>query len=455
MKAGFKMVDTTTELRDKIDRPHRGPTEIIATMGRQNDYRYCVTVLTVGDMLDLVEEPDPTKPLAQNRLVEASRAHKYADYVLNNSRVTGGNWTCPPLTVRVDPNVLNPLETIQDFGDNTQIVKITVPRTVNFHILDGQHRALGFEYARARCNENVLEAAQLLSSAQKNKEPASVVAQHQKSLEDWKELHETVMASGVPITIALVDAEAGNQMFVDIATNAKGVNPDFTRVLDQREVVNRIGVHLVDHHPLLIGRVEKGQSKRMSSSNPNLVGAKTVTDMVRHVFAGTGRVSRRLNDEITARETAAISEVSEFLDGLVASFTGIKMLVNGSKKPLEFRAERFLASATMLRALAIVWHQLISKGKRPGEIEEFFKKLDPHMAFAEFQATDPVTGDPVFDDEGLPVMVRGVDPNGKLWWKTGVFLKPGSQAPSARQGDITSLTDQIVGWALNGHPGLG
>ena len=86
-------------------------------------------------------------------------------------------------------------------------------------------------------------------------------------------------------------------MFVDIADNAKGVNPDFTTNLDQRDVINRMASDLIDNHPLLKGRVELGQSSRMSAKNPNFIGAKSVADIARAVNLGvSGRVGKRVQD---------------------------------------------------------------------------------------------------------------------------------------------------------------
>ena len=45
----------------------------------------------------------------------------------------------------------------------------------------------------------------------------------------------------------------------------------------------------------------------------------------------------------------------------------------------------------------------------------------------------------------------GFDPNSKLWGPTGVFPAPGVKAPGARMGNISSLAEQMVTWALNGH----
>jgi hypothetical protein len=39
------------------------------------------------------------------------------------------------------------------------------------------------------------------------------------------------------------------QMFVDIVNNTKGVNRDFTTILDQRDVINRIAAELIEVIP--------------------------------------------------------------------------------------------------------------------------------------------------------------------------------------------------------------
>lgn len=227
------------------------------------------------------------------------------------------------------------------------------------------------------------------------------------------------------------------------------MNPDFTVVLDERSVVNRIAVDIANQHPLLKDRVETGQSKRISKNSLEFVGAKTVADIARSVFVGSGRVGKKKEADMAKAEDKYLGDVSDFLDSLVASFADLQDLTAGGVEAPELRQESVLGSSTMLRVLAIVWHELRatdgSEKQMPvGKIEEFFRELDGHMRpFAEIKDTNPTTGE-AETKYGMPL-------DNDLWMKTKAFL-PGSKAPQARQGTISSLANQMVVWARTGVP---
>jgi hypothetical protein len=158
-------------------------------------------------------------------------------------------------------------------------------------------------------------------------------------------------------------------------------------------VINRIAVDLMENHPLLIDRVEIGQSTRMSTTNPNFIGAKTVADLVRAVNIGvSGRIGKRVEDELTRNMPTAVAKVVAFLDVLVAGSPELQHLVDEEIEPVELRAENspersMIASATMLRALAGAYHDLtkppVSQGDpmalKRSEVEVFFSKLAPKL----------------------------------------------------------------------------
>jgi hypothetical protein len=117
-------------------------------------------------------------------------------------------------------------------------------------------------------------------------------------------------------------------------------------------------------HVLLKDRVEHGQRARMSKNNPNLVGAKAVADIVKGVLVGPGRVTRVKELDIAKAESASQQKVVEFLDSLLTGFSEFQDIVGGTLDPLDLREKSLLGSATMLRVLAVVWHDLRYWGDR-------------------------------------------------------------------------------------------
>jgi hypothetical protein len=203
-----------------------------------------------------------------------------------------------------------------------------------------------------------------------------------------------------------------------------------------------MAAQLIEEHPLFEDRVEHGQSSRMSAKNPNFIGAKSVADLVRSVNIGvSGRVGKRVQDELTGELPVAIERVEAFLDTLVAGFPELQAMIDKEIDPIDLREEgsdyrSMITSATMLRVLGGVYHDLTMPSKKDAveamsrsEIEVFFKSLAPKM-------------------RDIPI-----DENDSLWMPTGVFL-PGSTAPSARQGSMTALVRELARWAREGNEEL-
>jgi hypothetical protein len=197
---------------------------------------------------------------------------------------------------------------------------------------------------------------------------------------------------------------------------------------DQRDVINRLAREVATEHSLFEGRVEDGQSRSMSASNPNLIGAKNVADVVRAVHVGvTGRVGRKVDDELSRNEVVAARKVKQFLDTLLASFSELRDVVNSELTPAELRKQSMLGYGTTLRVLAGVYHELkrADEGQTPfseSEVREVFKALAPR--FSEI---------PIAEDN-------------EFWLATGAFLV-GNNAPQSSQGALRSLTDFLVKWA--------
>lgn len=414
------------------------PIEVPATRYRQGKREMYHLTVTLAQLTQLVpKRPDPDKPIEGNRRVDPKRARKFGDYVLERD-----DWVSPAIIVRVPSGEVN-FAPAHEFPDGTAwgVLKIPLHVLTEILLLDGQHRTLGTFIALDEINDRIRQLKDGVAAAEADENP-HVLGELEKQLAKAVAGRDRLNNEHISIDLAVVTTDQGKQMFVDIADNAKGVNPDFTTILDQRDVINRMAAQLIEDHPLFEGRVERGQASRMSAKNPNFIGAKSVADIARAVNLGvSGRAGKRVQDELSKEMTTAVERVETFLDILIAAFPELAAMVDGEIDPVELREENseyrsLMASATILRVLGGVYHDLMMPPKNSGleplgrsEVEEFFKTLAPKMRDIPITEEDP------------------------LWMPTGVFL-PGSTAPSARQGSMGSLVRQIVEWARDGNPVL-
>lgn len=384
----------------------------------------------------IVKRPDPDNPIEGNRKVDAGRAKKFGSYLLKHK-----DWVSPAIIVRAPSGDVT-FEGAHHFPNGTAwgVLKVPLAVLTEILLLDGQHRTLGTFLALEDVNESIRKKTDGIEAA-KNNGNSAVAKELEGGLKRLQETRNKLMEEHIAVDIALVTTDQAKQMFADINNNAKGVNPDYTTVLDQRDVINRISIDLIETHDLLKDRVELGQSKRMSSANPNLMGAKNVADIVRAVHVGVGgRIGARVEDELTKALPAAVASVTTFLDVLVAGFAELQAVVDHTLAPEALRAEAspdrtMLGSATMLRALAGVYHDLTlpkedSADPDPmtrSEIETFFRDLAPYLRHIPIDEAD------------------------SLWMSTGAFI-PGTAAPQARQGSLSALAREMVSWAREGFP---
>ena len=407
------------------------PVELPATRYRQGgrtQYHLAISVSAVTRLI--VTRPDPNRPLEGNRKVDRTRAKKFGEYMLRNT-----NWVSPGIIVRMPIGEVTfipkyPFEDTTSWG----VLQIPLDMLTEIILLDGQHRTLGIFLALDDINKKIQTQRQIISDLREQQQSLNVLADQEKRLKEFMDQRSKLNEEHISIDLVEVAPEKAKLMFADINNNAKGVNADLTTILNQRDIVNRIALQLIENHALLLDRVELGQSSRMSPSNPNLIGAKGVADIVRAVVVGTGRVGARVEDEITNNLESYRKKVEQFLDLLVAAFDELGLLIDGRLDPQEMRDQTMLGSLTMLRVLAATYYELTRKGANSSlrvlsraEVEDFFRRLAPNMRRI-----------PIANDD-------------RFWLDTKVFT-PGATAPLARQGSISSLVSTLVSWGREGIP---
>jgi len=411
---------------------HVGPRTLVATSYRQGGRTMFSLALTLQELTDILKRPNPETLIENNRRVDEKRAKKYAEYISEQT-----NWVSPAIIVRAPQGEIE-FSAAKQFPNGTAWGALTIPLQVlgDIVLLDGQHRTLGTFIALETASSAVREAHDMLAKAKRNGDIPAVINQLEKSLDRAQQMRSRLANEHISIDFALVDTDQGSQMFVDIANNAKGVNPDFTSILDQRDIVNRITTDLIEEHELLHDRVEIGQSSRMTKNNENLMGAKNVSDLVRTVLVGiNGRVGRGVASEIELNRVASVRKIESFLGALVGGIPELIEIMDGNLDPRALRdadsgSGTLIGSSTMMRVLAGVFHETVLAEPPTltvAEFEDFLRELAPRM-------------------REVPIAQ-----NNALWIGTGAFL-PDAMAPMARQGSLRQLVNALKKWSREGIP---
>lgn len=379
------------------------------TQGNRVVYDFELSLEVIPAILPV---PDPNRATPGNRRVKLTHARSFGTYVREQA-----DWVAPGLLLRA-PAIFK-FEVLKELG-GVQFGVLSVPRRArgDIKILDGQHRILGIQTALDDIALELEKQRQLQGKARGQGEP-EVEAAFKKEIDKLEGQRARFSNERLAVQIHVeTDPERYEQMFYDVAENALGITSAVKVRFDSRKVVNRT-LDAMLKHALLDSRVDLEQD-RVSGSNPNLMGAKYVVEIVRTVQVGIGgRIGKRLESELD--EGAMVQETNDYFDVLLASFPELQEVVDGSLTPEDLRKSSLLGSTTMLRVLAGVYHELRKLGREDEEIEPFFSKLAAHL-------TAPV-------------------PKGSPWLDihSPVFSE-GSTAPTARAQDLRMLTDEITGW---------
>lgn len=381
-------------------------------------------------------KPNPDQTLDANRRINLPHARSFAAYVRENEK-----WIIPPLLLRAPEGAFT-FEPRKGIG-GTEWGVLTLPRLTRhkLKIVDGQHRILGFHLAFEDLNEEQDAARGRLHTLKRRGEKAEKRQQGRQVAQISTAL-QRLGEERVAVQVVIVDAdEEYKQMFVDIANNAKGITRSVTTRFDSRQIVNRC-IDPVMEHRLLKDRVDL-QRDRILGQNENLMGAKHVADLVRTVQVGiSGRLTKQR--EATLDEAKLIDDARDFLDTLIEGFTDYLAVADNVLTPPELRQRSLLASVSMQRVLAGVYHDLlfapqtrlvrpprdpdepeairVPRSRSRGEVVRFFQGLAPHMSA------------PVREDS--------------IWLGETKQFSLGDSAPRASAQDLKELTTAIRNWAI-------
>jgi hypothetical protein len=363
------------------------------------------TRVPLADLSTILPVPDPNAVDKDNRKVDRLHAKQFGQY----------------------------LDSKQDWvAEAGAVGYLTVPWAIGgisaMHTIDGQHRVLGVAIEKRRITDAISTIDRETARRVSPEKQVKLQAEREQLIGQMNRLKAEYVGLDIYVEPDPIKAQ---QMFVDVADNAKGISSAVRARFDSYKVANRTLSDVIDH-PLLKGRVDAEQD-RMTLKNPNLMGAKHVADITRAVIAGAGaQISKRAEQTLTDGEV--IEQVKDFLDVISNAFASLAAVTEdppeverkggGLTMAQELRRTSLLGSVGMLRVLGGVFRELRT-GDNPVELDDvtaFFKRLDPHMA--------------------APVAETSI-------WRTSnanVDFEPNAAAPIMRTQNIVHLVSVITGW---------
>lgn len=397
-----------------------------ATRYKQGGRTVYALNLSPLQVISTINRPDPSQATPGNRAITLSHAQGFAKYFREHD-----SWVVPGMILRVshkfDFEELEGTEEVE--GTEFGVLSIKRQESGDIHILDGQHRILGFYLAQDGIAHDLDRARSRLAMSRRVDPDGAGVKEARKEIADLEAQRARLERERVDLTIVVEpDPAKYKQMFFDIADNAKGITGSVKARFDNRKVVNR-SLEAVLAHPLLQNRVDI-EADRIGRGSMYLMGAKHVAEIIKSVTVGLeGRVSRRQDDEW--KEADVATQATTFLDVLLAAFAPLKAVTLGQLLPDDLRNSSLVGSILMQRVLAGVYHDLRDPKQHAFSdkmVTDFFKKLAPHMSA------------PVYE--------------GSIWLEhtTGIF-DDAARAPHSRRQDLRDLKNTLVEWAID-KPGF-
>jgi hypothetical protein len=373
--------------------------------------------MTPAQIAATIKKPDHTKASEGNRKIRLPHAKAFARYVIDNE-----GWVSPGIILRA-PSIFTFAKDDAIADMQFGVVSYPARSEGDIHILDGQHRILGFHEALEMVDEMLDKTRMQLATARRVGEGEKEARQEIMRLDGVRDrLYNERISVEIQVTD---DMQTSRQMFFDIAENQLGITASVKARFDNRKVLNRALPDILDH-PLLLERVDL-EANQLSRSNPNFLTASHVAEISRVVMLGLeGRFGRRTEKELHEAEIA--KSVRSFLDMATHSFPVLRSLQAGQIDALHLRAHSMLASAVFIRVLAGVYHDLTTKrGWAAGDVEAFFAALAQHT--------------------NAPAHANSI-------WKkhapSEVFVE-GSWSPSGRRQDTKALFQAVTLWAVLGE----
>ncbi|MGH8996979.1 MAG: DNA sulfur modification protein DndB [Acidimicrobiales bacterium] len=400
-----------------------------------------------------IQKPDTTVRLSHNRAIKPSHAESFASYLIRGAEDQTRKWSVivPALSLFTSPMAIA-FEVCPDFeAGEVQFGIVRIEKSTTVQIWDGQHRTLGAYLAVESLNRIMGEALNKKAKAEAAGE-ADRAAEFDREAVETRDVRRKLGRIVIPVTIALeTNKERIAELFSDVADNAKGINATALARLDQRNVFNRVAAALYegqDEWTLLAGMIDDDNAY-VTQNNPNWTTYRDVAAVAQVAWLGYGARWTENKEEtgLAAQDGDILANAREFFGVLTEAFPEIDDVLSGTIEPSELRGggERtsLLSSSTTIKALASAFHDLkfgyqwVNTGKRS---PERLTDLDPmdsgkiSQAFAQ-----------------LPSLHSGSDKVLHRFWKSLGVIEAPYVAPTARAGNVRSMSMAIVNHAHGDH----
>lgn len=382
----------------------------------------------IGQIIDLLEIPDPLRPFPDNRRVSKKHALDFGNYW----EAQDLEWVIPPLLLDY-PRTLD-VRRLQIGAELSNAVEIEIPadRIGKLRILDGQHRILGWYLKRLELiarNEELVSTYNKCVIADKKIEIGKI----EESIARTKYQLDRFQTEYVSINlIDNLDTRKHQQFFVDIAKNAMGINKTVQAKFDNSSIVNRVTQEVIESHPLLKDQIDMEKTS-CSGSNPHILTVVNVADIVRHSCFGIAARVTAKRESVFADESLR-EIVMSFLNCMQDSVAEITRFLNGKVTAPELRANYLIGSSTIWRCLAGAYHESCVVI----DDDEGYLAVDQ----VQEQAFSRMLGE----------FSRNMDlPLSRKWMSTGLFPKETSRAPSSRSQDLLAMATLFSAWTASGQ----
>jgi len=382
-----------------------------------------ITALSITDLLELLDIPDPNKPFEDNRRVNKRHAMEFGDYW--ESQRNG--WISPPLLL--DTELVIEYEYIQHLeAQSTVLINIPSSKKRDVSILDGQHRVLGWFLKQNDLHSRQNEANGTYNRAVFANDLILKLAAEDELRKIEYSLNR-MRNEKVGITlISGLQRKQHQQFFVDIAKNALGINKTVQGKFDATSIVNRVSLELAQSHPLLSGKIDMEKTK-CNGSNPNFLSLVNITDIVRHIgFGLNARVTAKREDLYEDNDLYKVT--NRFFDLMLKNVEILQELRNNEISALWIRENSLLGSGTIWRCLAGAFHEtsVIDEDSRLSIDSAKYKSFEK---FVQMFALD----------SKLPISQK--------WFATELFPTKMSAAPTSRSQDLMDLVNLFQLWIEN------
>jgi len=416
-------MDTQVQPTTFTPSAYQTDTQFFATRYSQGSRTVYGLALTPGELTSLVQRPDPAVPTEGNRRINGPHAEAFARYFIDNE-----NWVVPGIILRA-PSMFT-FEVAQEIPSAAfGMMAYPKRRQGDVHILDGQHRILGFFVALEKLDVEIDKARSRKAQARRTGLDDRAVQDITKEIATLERARDRFYNQRVAVEVQVTDdVDDAKQMFFDIAENALGITASTRARFDSRKIVNR-ALPMVLEHPLLVNRVDLDKD-RVQKNSPYWIPASKIVEIIRTMRKGfEGRVSRKDNEAWKGEEAAIARETNEFFDLLVKTMPPVNALLHSQITAGTMRDTMLLGGQTFIRILAGVYYELRKdRGWSEKQVTEFFAALGPHAS---------------------------IRAHANSIWKLHApdhLFNLNGVGPSGRRADSVELMNLITDWAITRAP---